>query len=114
MDPANEKVEALGNAEKLLERGGSDDLRYATLELRRCIEAIVYQKLLAYKDRLPSVALKWQPPQAFKALIQLEPEAAHTTTYSFGWQPQGPFHAVGMVRAPLTRWLWNTYNQFVS
>jgi hypothetical protein len=92
-------------------------LRHAALELRRCIEAVVYEKLSAYRDRLPAGARRWQAPQAFKALIAIEPEAAHSTTIGFAWQKEegvpatGPFHLLGVDRRPDVGWLTKTYNK---
>ncbi len=50
--------------------------RYAALELRQCIEAIAYEKLAAYRNRMPKVLFeKWEPIQVIKRLTELEPES---------------------------------------
>lgn len=117
MYDATEKRKALTLAKDFLARGEDSMLRHAALELRRCIEAVVYQKLAAYQDRLPATARRWQPPQAFKALIAIEPEAAHTTKVGWAWQEEegvpsaGPFHLLGVDRRPDVGWLTKTYNK---
>ena len=121
MEPRVEKREALSQAKELLARGDVDSLRYAALELRRCLEAVVYEKLWAYRDRIPAeAARKWQPPQAFKALLLMEPDAASTSTLSVapqkerGVPSEGPFHQLGIDRRPGTAWLSKTYNKLGS
>src|SRR5450759_58286 len=98
MEPTTEKRQALDRAIEMISRGDADELRYVALELRRCIEAVVYEKLWAYRDRFPAeVARKWQPPQAFRALLVMEPDAEHTKIVRFSKQigpgipSSGPF-----------------------
>lgn len=70
------KENCLNRARKLLENEDDTILRYVCLELRFCIESITYEKLKTYIKRLPfSIIEKWQPPQAIKALRELEPLA---------------------------------------
>lgn len=112
-----EKRKAFSLAREFLSRSEDSMLRHAALELRRCIEAVVYQKLAAYQDRLPAAARRWQPAQAFKALIAIEPEAAHTTRVGWAWQKEegvpatGPFHLLGIDRRPDVEWLTKTYHK---
>ena len=73
--------EAFTAATRLLNEQDDASLRYAALELRRCLEALVYEKLKTYRDVLPEGSVsRWQPPQAFEALIEIEPEAQETYT----------------------------------
>jgi hypothetical protein len=61
VDPNSEKRHAFDRAKDLLVRNDEDSIRYAVLELRRCLEAVVYEKLWAYRRRIPAeVARKWQ------------------------------------------------------
>ena len=84
MMPIEEKKDAFQRAVKLLSDGDVSNLRYVVLEVRRCLEAVAYEKLFAYKDRIPlEVAKKWQPPQAFKALIALEPDAGRSSVIRY-------------------------------
>jgi hypothetical protein len=121
MDPKNEKRQAFDRAKKALGSGDADDLRYVALELRRCLEAIVYQKLWAYRDRLPiQVARKWQPPQAFRALLLFEPNADKTRELRFARQEgkgilaSGPLTALGTELGFSAQWLTKTYNKLGS
>lgn len=116
-----EKREALDKAQEFLSNDDDSSLRHAALELRRCLEAIVYEKLWAYRDRIPAdVARKWQPPQAFRALLVLEPDAARTATYrsaresEFGVAPSGPYRTLGTDLRPEPGWLTRTYNKLGS
>ena len=85
MEPIAEKRQALDRAIEMISRGNTDELRYVALELRRCIEAVVYEKLWVYRDRFPAeVARRWQPPQAFRALLVMEPNAEHTKIVRIG------------------------------
>ena len=71
-----DKDECLSRAKELADAGDEASIRYACLELRMCIEAIVYAKLRTYEKRLPDSAFtKWQPDKAMKALLAIEPEA---------------------------------------
>lgn len=106
-DPHHEKHEAYNAAAALLAKQDEGVLRYAALELRRCIEAIVYEKLRIYGDLLPEGSVhQWQPPQAFDALIAIEPGAEATFTYAVapetepGKMATGPYHAVGVDERP--------------
>jgi hypothetical protein len=79
MYPMFHKRSCLARANALLQGDDDTALKYAALELRFCMEAIAYDKLRAYESRLPPRVLeKWQPPQAMKALEQLEPDAVRS------------------------------------
>lgn len=71
-----DKELCLARAELLARSGRPEDLRYACVELRFCLEAIAYEKLRVYGQRLPAdVLATWQPPQAVRALLDFEPLA---------------------------------------
>lgn len=121
MEPILEKRDAYQNARSLLDKNDDKLLRYAVLELRRCIEAIVYEKLWAYRDRIPpEAARRWQPPQAFKALLLMEPDAALTAIIRIaeqehiGKQADGQYDTLGIDKRPNTGWLNKTYNKIGS
>lgn len=121
MTPIDEKRDAFRRAEELLDQTQDEILRYAILEVRRCLEAVAYEKLWAYKDRLPAaIAKKWQPPQAFKALIAIEPDAGRTSIIrfaeetEFGMTAEGPYKQLGVDLRPDMRWLSKTYNMLGS
>ena len=104
----------------MLSRGDDDLLRHVALELRRCLEAVVYEKLWAYRDRIPpDVPRKWQPPQAFKALLRMEPDAEETSTVCVAAErepgvPSGPSRTLGVDHRPGSGWLKKTYNKLGS
>jgi hypothetical protein len=117
-DPASEKREAYGAASNLLSRQDADSLRYAALELRRCIEAIVYEKLKGYGQLLPEDSVhQWQPPQAFDALIAIEPKAENTLTFAVAKQAElskpaaGPYQVLGVDERPKGRWIKKTWHK---
>lgn len=108
-------------AKKLLKyKDNNSYLRYACLELRYCIESISYNKLKTYLNRLPpSVVEKWQPPQAMKALFELEPLA--TEGFELFVAPEssseilsGDWICLGNHKTFNLRWLRKTYNKLGS
>lgn len=121
MDPIQEKRDAYQKARLLLDKNDDQLLSYAVLELRRCIEAVVYEKLWTYRDRIPlDAAKRWQPPQAFKALLLMEPDAASTAIIriakqeDIGKQATGNYETLGIDERPNTGWLNKTYNKIGS
>ncbi len=117
-DPTVEKRLAYDAAAAMLARQDGDSLRYAALELRRCIEAIVYEKLKVYDILLPEGSVhQWRPPQAFDALIAIEPGAEDPYTYAiapqkeFGKMAEGPYRTVGVDERPRGKWIKKTWNK---
>lgn len=109
------KESCLNRAKKLLEDKDDSDLRYVCLELRFCIESITYEKLKTYIKRLPfSVIEKWQPPQAMKALRELEPLADEDfelfiSPESSPGVPTGEWVCLGHHKTFKLSWLRKTY-----
>jgi hypothetical protein len=121
LNPRCEKRDAFLKAKELLTKNEDGSLRYVALELRRCLEAIVYGKLVVYRDWIPAgVARKWQPPQAFKALIRFEPDAESTMVVAIG--PDDGSHTprvdslkrLGVDHRPGSKWLEKTWNKLGS
>ena len=72
----HEARQALARAKALLVRGDDEVLRYAALELRLTLEAIVYDRLHDYRrDIPPNVYETWQPPKVLKLLLEVDPQA---------------------------------------
>src|ERR1700722_19028061 len=120
-DPSYEKREAFNAARELLSRNDDDVLRYVALELRRCIEAVVYEKLWGSHDWIPvDAARTWQPPQSFKALLVMEPDADKSGSVAVGLQKEpgvpsaGPFQQLGVDHRPKLAWLTKTWNKLGS
>jgi predicted RNA-binding Zn-ribbon protein involved in translation (DUF1610 family) len=76
-----DRLSAMERLKGLLEAQDPQQLRYACLEARLCIEAVVYDKLELYMKRIsPDVLERWQPRAAMQALLALEPRADQDVT----------------------------------
>ena len=65
----------LARAKDLLATNSEEDLRYACLELRMCIEAICYEKLKSYQKQIPEELLEtWQPQKVVESLLEYDPD----------------------------------------
>jgi len=119
--PVDERGKRLEAVERLVASGDDRCLVYAALELRQLIEYLVYRKLAAYSKYVPeSVSAAWQPPQAMKALVRLEPDADKDVAIkiSFDAAPETEDTAtwidLGHHIALDSRWLTKTYNRLGS
>ncbi len=108
----------LKRANDLLGNREDDLLPYVALELRRCMEAIVYEKLEAYSKYVPGVVFEtWQPPQAMKVLLQFEPEADENIRVriapeaEYGIPSAGPWTDLGEHKTLKLKWLAKNYNR---
>lgn len=73
------KRSCMARAQSFLANPSPENLSYAALELRFCIEALTYEKLRSFSKMIPEEVLTtWQPPQAVKALLEFEPLADET------------------------------------
>ena len=110
----------LERARNLLSTADDDALRYACLELRFCIEAIIYQKLDVYTNYVPAAVFKkWQPTHALKMLLQFEPDADEDFTLyvspeSEPGKPTGNWTCLGEHRTIKASWLNKNYNKLGS
>lgn len=121
MRPTDEKVQAYRAAKELLGRGTDDVSQYIALELRRCIEAVAYEKLEAYRKWISEkLARTWQPPQAFKALLEIDPGGHDDAVFAVATQerpdepPKTPLKVIGTDRRPNVKWLTDTWNKLGS
>lgn len=115
-----DKRECFSRATGLLSKKDDDALTYVALELRLCLEAIIYEKLGAYSKYVPSVVFeKWQPTHALKMLLQFEPGADENLRMRIApedpsGQPAGPWVDLGEHRTLQLTWLVKNYNKLGS
>jgi len=115
-----DKRSCMARAQQLLAEPTAENLRYAALELRLCIEALTYEKLRAFSDMVPEAVLAtWQPPQAVKALLEFEPTADRTFTLFAGVEEQPGIASknmqyVGQHTALRLTWLRKHYHKLGS
>lgn len=112
-----DKHSCMARAQVLLADPTPENLRYAALELRLCIEALTYEKLRSFATMIPeSVIAKWQPPQAVKALLEFVPDADQSFTFRIGRQeelgkPASQMHFVGQHNSLRLQWLRKHYHK---
>jgi len=76
---------ALDRAKNELSHNDIHRLRYAALELRMSLEAIIYERSSNYLDELPSQSFSvWQPRKLLKILLEIDPHADKSSTISIG------------------------------
>ncbi|MFC7695105.1 hypothetical protein ACFQY5_41570 [Paeniroseomonas aquatica] len=75
----------LKRAKDELASGQDHRLRYAALEIRYAMEALTYERAMAYKaDIPPSEYDTWQPREVLSLLTEIDPHAALTSTIAIG------------------------------
>src|SRR5712671_1987818 len=101
MDYRSIAREKLAKATQLLSSKEPDNLAYACLELRKCIEALCYDLLGAYLKEVPLRALEsWQPDKVMKELLRIDPQAHRTARLRMrregrNGSPDGPWTELG-------------------
>lgn len=89
MDYRNLARNALERAKNELSHDDTHRLRYAALELRMSLEAIIYERGGNYRAELPSQGLAvWQPRKLLNMLLELDPYADKSPTLSFGLEEE--------------------------
>jgi DNA-directed RNA polymerase subunit RPC12/RpoP len=112
--------ERLEKATELLASHDDDDLAYACLELRKCIEALSYDLLGAYLTEVPMKAFEaWQPDKVMKELLRTDPEADHSSQIRIREEgrdgaPDGKWQFVGEDRRLKMDWATKSYHQLGS
>lgn len=107
----------LRNARSLIEKNTEDSLVYAALELRHCLESIVYERLEGYKKYVPGIVFtKWQPHHALKILLDFEPRANEDFQLAIAPESSpgvtsGPFQLLGDHKEIDIKWLTKNYNK---
>lgn len=72
-------------AEKQLDAGEDQRLKYVALELRMAMEALTYDRALAYKDEFPPQEYEtWQPRKVLSVLLEIDSTADKGSSISFG------------------------------
>jgi hypothetical protein len=75
--------ESLARAKAELAANTPDRLRYAALELRDAMEALTYQRALAFKDDIsPEEYKTWQPRKLMALLVDIDPLIDISSTIS--------------------------------
>lgn len=109
--------EYLARAKTFIAAGDENSLRHACLELRFCLESIVYQRLRKIGDKLPrSVYKSWQPQKALKLLLSFEPRADQDVTLDIcidtvDGKPSGDWKRIGDYKMFSVKWLNKSYNK---
>lgn len=111
------KEEHLQRAMDLLNSDNMVEHVYACLELRFCIEAIVYQKLLHGIDGLPNTIVEtWQPNKALKMLIEFDRLSGSDCVIEVHLSnssepPKEGWIKLGEQKFPPVQWINKSYNK---
>lgn len=114
------KESHLRRAMLLLDSDNTNDHVYACLELRFCIEAIVYQKLLHGIKNIPSTIVEtWQPQKAVKMLSEIDELTSGDCKIEFNLAkedtpPKDGWLLLGEQKIPPAKWLAKNYNKLGS
>ena len=85
MNYRNYARKCLKRYEEELGNGDDERLKYAALELRMSMEALTYDRALAYKDEFPPAEYKtWQPRKVMTVLLDIDPTADKDSSFAFG------------------------------
>jgi predicted RNA-binding Zn-ribbon protein involved in translation (DUF1610 family) len=107
----------LAKATGLLKSDDDDDVIYACLEFRKCIEALCYEMLIGYLDEVPLKAFDtWQPDKVMRELLRIDPSADQTSRIRIredvpDGQPQKNWMDLGEDRRLKAAWAAKTYHQ---
>ena len=84
MNYRDQAQKLLENAKKELETNDNTHLKYAALELRMVMEAITYDRAIAFKDEFPPNEYKtWQPRKVMSVLLEITDLADQDCTVSY-------------------------------
>lgn len=85
MNYRNHAREHLNLAKEELGIGDTEHLKYAALELRMAMEALTYDRALAYKEEFPPDEYQtWQPRKVMSVLLDIDPTADKDSSLAFG------------------------------
>jgi len=75
----------LNRCQEELQTGDHERLKYAVLELRMAMEALTYDRALAYKDEFPPTEYEtWQPRKVMSVLLDIDPNADKDSSLAVG------------------------------
>lgn len=81
--------EHLKAASEQLETGSVLALKYAALELRMAMEAVTYDRALAFKEEFPTEEYDtWQPRKVMVVLLEIDPMADKDSTIALGLEEE--------------------------
>jgi DNA-directed RNA polymerase subunit RPC12/RpoP len=83
-------MQHLDRAKRLLATGSDEDLTYAALEMRFCIENVFYDLVTAYRPELPDTVLDgktWQPGEIIDMIVEIDPYVETDRVVSIGFEP---------------------------
>jgi predicted RNA-binding Zn-ribbon protein involved in translation (DUF1610 family) len=110
----------LAKATDLLNSRDEENLTYACLELRKCIEALSYELLMGYLSEVPLKVLEtWQPDKVMRELLRIDPSADQTSRLRMREEgrdgaPDGKWREVGEDRRLKAAWATKVYHQLGS
>lgn len=85
MNYRNEARKYLKCSKEELATGDDDRLRYVALELRMAMEALAYDRAIAYKDEFPPDEYEtWQPSKVMSVLVEIDPTADNDSSLAIG------------------------------
>ena len=100
MNYRNDARKYVKRCEGELDSGHDERLKYAALELRMAMEALTYDRALAYKDEFPPAEYEtWQPRKVMSVLLDIDPTADMDTSLAFG--EEGGYGVPAPVMRPL-------------
>lgn len=89
MNYRNSASAHLKNAENELASKSDQRLKYAALELRMAMEALTYDRALAYKEEFPPSEYEtWQPRKVMSVLLEIDPMADKDSSLAVGVEEQ--------------------------
>ncbi len=85
MNYRDDARKSLKHANEKLSTGNDKDLKYAALELRMAMEALTYDRALAYKKEFPPDEYEtWQPRKIMSLLLDINPMADQDSSLAVG------------------------------
>lgn len=76
-------------AEEELTSGSDHRLKFAALELRMAMEALTYDRAIAYKDEFPPSEYEtWQPRKVMSVLLEIDPNADKDSSVAIGTEEE--------------------------